>query len=294
MHLGLARSALVAWLRARTVHGQLVLRIEDIDGPRVVQGSTESIMEDLHWLGLDWDEGPDLGGPHAPYLQSERLPLYAAAIERLRAQNLVYPCTCSRKDIAELASAPHGDLGAQYPGTCRNGPTRSDRPAALRLRVSGPAPGFLDGLHGPQPSAAVDDFVLRRGDGVYAYQLVVVVDDVAMQISEVVRGDDLLTSTPRQLALYRALGAEPPTFFHVPLVLAADGTRLSKREHAPGIAEYRAAGVSPERVIGLLAGTLGLAKQGEHVRASDLVARFDPARLPRTAARLDPTLLLRG
>ena len=248
----------------------------------------------MRWLGLDWDEGPDVGGPHAPYLQSERLRLYAAAIERLRAQGLVYPCTCSRKDIAELASAPHGDLGAQYPGTCRSGPTRSDRPAALRLRVFAPAPSFSDGLHGPQPSAAVDDFVLQRGDGVYAYQLAVVVDDVAMQIGEVVRGDDLLSSTPRQLALYRALGAAPPAFFHVPLVLAFDGRRLSKREHAPGIAQYRAAGVPPERVIGLLAHTLGLAAEGEQLSAQHLLTRFDPELLPRTAAKLDPTVLLRG
>ena len=294
MHLGLARSALVAWLRARKENGHLVLRVEDIDGPRVVQGSAQSIIEDLRWLGLDWDEGPDVGGPHAPYLQSERLQLYAAAIERLRAQQLVYPCTCSRKDIAELASAPHGDLGAQYPGTCRNGPTRNDRAPALRLRVSGPASGFVDGLHGAQPSAAVDDFVLQRGDGVYAYQLVVVVDDIAMQISEVVRGDDLLSSTPRQLALYRALGEPAPRFFHVPLVFALDGRRLSKREHAPGIAEYRAAGVSADRVIGLLAHTLGLAAEGEQLSAQRLLTRFDPALLPRTAALLDPTVLLRG
>jgi glutamyl-tRNA synthetase len=294
MHLGLARSALVAWLRARSLQGRLLLRVEDIDGPRVVQGSSESIIEDLRWLGLDWDEGPDVGGPHAPYLQSERLPLYAAAIERLRAQNLVYPCTCSRKDIAGVASAPHGDLGAQYPGTCRNGPMRSDRPAALRLRISGPAPGFSDGLHGAQPAADVDDFVLQRGDGMYAYQLVVVVDDVAMQISEVVRGDDLLSSTPRQLVLYRALGATPPMFFHVPLVLALDGRRLSKREHAPGIAQYRAAGVSPERVIGLLAHTLGLAAENEQLSAQHLLTRFDPSVLPRTAAKLDPIMLLRG
>lgn len=284
MHLGLARTALVAWLRARSLRGTLVLRVEDIDGPRVVHGSAESIIEDLRWLGLDWDEGP--------YLQSERLPLYAATIEQLRAARLVYPCTCSRKDIAEVASAPHGDLGGLYPGTCRNGPTRSDRPAALRLRVDAPAPSFDDGLHGACPSTAVDDFVLQRGDGVYAYQLAVVVDDIAMQISEVVRGDDLLTSTPRQLALYRALAAPAPAFFHVPLVLSLDGRRMSKREKALGIAQLRAAGVTPERVIGLLAHSLALAAEGERLGVSELLARFDPERLPRTAAKLDPTLLL--
>ena len=286
MHLGLARTALVAWLRARSADGALVLRVEDIDAPRVVQGSAESIIEDLSWLGLDWDEGP--------HLQSERLQLYAAAIQQLRAAGLVYPCTCSRKDIAGLASAPHGDLGASYPGTCRNGPTRSDRPAALRLRVDAAAPSFRDGVHGLYPASEVDDFVLQRGDGVYAYQLVVVVDDIEMQISEVTRGDDLLTSTPRQLALYRALGATPPAFFHVPLVLSLDGRRMSKREKALGIAQLRAAGVTAERVVGFLAHSLGFATDGEQLSARELLARWDPERLPRTAAKLDPTVLLRG
>jgi glutamyl-tRNA synthetase len=286
LHLGVARTSLVAWLRARQCGGSLVLRIEDIDGPRVVAGSAEAIMADLRWLGLDWDEGPDLGGKYCPYVQSERIEHYAAAIAQLRANDAIYPCTCSRKDILELASAPHGDLGALYPGTCRNGVTRRDRPAALRLRVDALAPEFLDRVHGAQPQQHVDDFVLQRGDGVYAYQLAVVVDDIAMRITEVVRGDDLLSSTPRQLALYRALGAGPPQFLHVPLMLGPDGRRLSKRDHAPSIAEYRAAGVSAERIIGLLASTLGLANERETLAASDLIERFDHAALPRT-----PTVL---
>lgn len=290
LHLGVARTSLVAWLRARTQSGKLVLRVEDIDSPRVVAGSARAIAEDLRWLGLDWDEGPDVGGPHAPYVQSERHTFYAAALDQLRGQGLVYPCTCSRKDILELASAPHGDLGAIYPGTCRNGPKRSDRPAALRLRVEGEVAGFTDGVHGAMPASPVDDFVLQRGDGVYAYQLVVVVDDLAMGVTEVVRGDDLLSSTPRQLALYRALGRQPPAFYHVPLVLDPNRRRLSKREHAPSVAEFRAAGVSAERVIGVLAHSLGLADAGECVPAEALIARFDPDRLPRTAAVIDFTL----
>ncbi len=294
LHLGVARTSLVAWLRARACGGKLVLRVEDIDTPRVIVGSAASIAEDLRWLGLDWDEGPDVGGPHAPYLQSERLDHYAAAIAALRERGLVYPCTCSRKDILELASAPHGDLGAMYPGTCRNGPTRSDRPPALRLRVSAPVPGFLDRLHGPQQGSDVDDFVLQRGDGVYSYQLVVVVDDLAMNIREVVRGDDLLSSTPRQLALYRALERPAPEFLHVPLVVGPNQRRLSKRELAPSVSRFREAGVAPERVIGVLAASLGLAGPGERVEASALVARFELDRLPRTAAVLDSDAVLAG
>lgn len=287
LHLGVARTSLVAWLRARKLGGKLVLRIEDIDGPRVVKGAAQALLEDLRWLGLDWAEGPDVGGAYGPYTQSERLDSYAAALARLRERNAIYPCTCSRKDILELASAPHGDLGAVYPGTCRNAVTRPGRPAALRLRVDEPAPSFTDVLHGEQPAREVDDFVLQRGDGVYAYQLAVVVDDIAMSITEVVRGDDLLSSTPRQLALYRALGATPPRFLHVPLVLAADGRRLSKRDHAPSIAQYRAAGVRPEQIIGLLASTLQLVPQGSSLSARELIDVFDVAALPREATLLD-------
>jgi glutamyl-tRNA synthetase len=287
LHLGIARTALCAWLRARAESGRLVMRVEDIDTPRVLPGSAQAIMDDLRWLGLDWDEGPDLGGPHAPYVQSARTALYAEAIDQLAARGLVYPCTCSRKDIADVASAPHGDLGPLYPGTCRAGARPSSRTPALRFRMPTPAAQFHDALHGEYRAGVADDFVLRRGDGVYAYQLAVVVDDMAMNITEVVRGDDLLSSTPRQIALYRALGAEPPQFLHVPLLLAADGRRLSKRHAARSIAEYRAAGASAAQLIGLLAGTLGLAKAGEALEPAQLIARFDVARLPRTAATMD-------
>jgi glutamyl-tRNA synthetase len=287
LHLGIARTALCAWLRARASSGRLVMRVEDIDTPRVLPGSAQAIMDDLRWLGLDWDEGPDLGGPHAPYVQSARTALYAEAIDRLSARGLLYPCTCSRKDIAEVASAPHGDLGPLYPGTCRAGARASSRAPALRFRMPTPAAQFHDVLHGEYSAGVADDFVLRRGDGVYAYQLAVVVDDIAMKITEVVRGDDLLSSTPRQIALYQALGAEPPQFMHVPLLLAADGRRLSKRHAARSIAQYRAAGASASQLLGLLAGTLGLANAGEALEPAQLIARFDVARLPRTAARMD-------
>ena len=293
LHLGIARTALCAWLRARKSRGSLVLRIEDIDTPRVVPGSAESIMDDLRFLGLDWDEGPDCGGPHAPYLQSQRMPFYGDVIEQLRAQGRVYPCTCSRREIAELASAPHGDLGPLYPGTCcdRTEPLRTDRPPALRFKHLGAAPGFTDALSGTYASPVVDDFVLQRGDGMIAYQLAVVADDIAMQISEVVRGDDLLSSTPRQLALYAALDATPPSFLHVPLLLGADGRRLSKRHLAPSIAQYRARGISAERIVGFLAASLGLIPEPRPVQPSELVADFELAHLPLTAARVDPELL---
>jgi glutamyl-tRNA synthetase len=163
----------------------------------------------------------------------------------------------------------------------------------LRLRVDEPAPSFVDALHGSRPAQSVDDFALQRGDGVYAYQLAVVVDDVAMQISEVVRGDDLLSSTPRQLALYRALGAQAPRFLHVPLVLSLEGRRLSKREHAPSIAAYRAAGVSAERIIGLLGHTLGLVPEDAQLSAAELVERFELERLPQQPTLLDAHALLR-
>jgi glutamyl-tRNA synthetase len=291
LHLGIARTSLVAWLRARSLGGTLVMRVEDLDGPRVRAGSSDQLLQELSWLGIEWDEGEGRGGAHPPYLQSQRSGLYAAAIERLSAQGLVYACTCSRKEILEVASAPHGDLGPLYPGTCREGASRRDRPGALRLRTSGEAPPFVDGLHGAYTGGALDDFVLQRGDGVYAYQLAVVVDDIAMQVTEVVRGDDLLSSTPRQLALYAALGAEPPRFMHVPLMLGPDGRRLSKRHGAPAMSAYRAEGLPPERIIGCLAHSLGLAPARTEVSAAELVSRFDPNALPRQAVRLDPSSL---
>lgn len=281
MHLGIARTSLVAWLRARSAAGTLVLRIEDLDTPRIVPGSAQTIMDELTFLGLDWDEGPAAGGPHGPYLQSERHAHYAAAIDTLRARGLLYPCTCSRKEIALVSSAPHGELGPLYPGTCRNGPSHPGRPASLRFRMPRPAPTFVDRLHGPYGEMVSDDFVLQRADGLYAYQLAVVVDDLAMGITEVVRGDDLLSSTPRQLALYRALGAAPPSFLHVPLGRSPDGKRLSKRYGSVSVGELRARGRSAEQILGLLAASLGIGEPGKSVRAAQLVTQFDLATIPR-------------
>lgn len=292
LHLGVARTSLVAWLRARKHNGVLVMRIEDIDMPRVVSDSAQAIMSDLRWLGLDWDEGPDVGGPHAPYEQAQRRQLYEDALETLQQRGYLYPCTCSRKDIASIASAPHGDLGQLYPGTCRTGSIRSDRPPALRFKHRDDLPRFEDLLHGPYPDPIVDDFVLKRGDGMFAYQLAVVVDDIAMQISEVVRGDDLLSSTPRQLALYRALAAPAPRFVHVPLLLGPDGRRLSKRHHAPSIADYRASGVNAASIIGWLAANLGIIDNAEPVQPRELISIFELSRLRLTAAQVDASMQL--
>lgn len=281
LHLGHARTYLVAWLRARDANGRVLLRFEDLDRPRNVPGAEREIEEDLAWLGLDWDE--------APIRQSDRVALYDEAIAKLRARGLVFECTCSRKEIAGVASAPHGDLGPRYPGTCRNGPTRRGRPAALRFRM-GPEPvRFDDAVFGAQAIEG-DDFVLRRADGVHAYQLAVVVDDAATGITEVVRGADLLTSTPRQIALYRALELEPPAFLHVPLVLDDRGERLSKRHRSTAIAELRAAGTTAPEIIGRLAASLGLAPGGARLAPRELLGTLDPSRLSTAATLLESGL----
>ncbi|MFW6049792.1 MAG: tRNA glutamyl-Q(34) synthetase GluQRS [Myxococcota bacterium] len=289
LHLGHARTSLVAWLRARTLGGSLVMRIEDLDGPRVREGATEAICADLRWLGIDWDEGPDVGGARGPYVQSQRVPFYEEALEELARKGFIYACTCTRREIRAIASAPHGEETPRYPGLCRRGPTHPGRPASLRFRMQEPSPGFRDVVHGRIGAGLVGgDFVVRRSDGLFAYQLAVVVDDAAMGVTEVVRGDDLLTSTPRQIALYRALGRPEPAWLHVPLVLGPDGKRLSKRHGAVSIAGYREAGWSAERVVGMLAASLGLVRRGAEADPAALLPSFDPERLPREPATLDP------
>jgi glutamyl-tRNA synthetase len=295
LHFGTARTALVAWLRARAAGGRFVVRLEDLDAPRVRPGAAQAILDDLRWLGLDWDEGPDVGGPFGPYVQSQRLDRYERAFERLLAGGYLYPCTCSRREIAEIASAPHGEEPV-YPGTCRRGLSHPGRTPAWRFRLEEP-PTFVDGLAGPsRPGLGAGDFVVRRADGVFAYQLAVVVDDREMEITEVVRGDDLLASTPRQIALHRALDERAsegckrrePAFFHVPLVLGEDGERLSKRHGAVALADARAAGVAPEAIIAKLAATLGLLDPREStISARALVDRFDPDLLVRTPVRME-------
>ncbi len=272
LHVGGAWTALASWALARAASGTTVLRVEDIDTPRVVAGSSERIADDLAWLGLDWDEGP--------IFQSQRTAAYEAAIAKLDAAGLVYPCDCSRAEIARVASAPHPGEELVYPGTCRDAdPAREmKRPPALRLRVPhGTGIAFDDRVRGrveQRVDLAVGDFVLRRGDGVFAYQLVVAVDDAEERITDVVRADDLLASTARQILLMRLLGfAGAPAYAHVPLVVAPDGERLAKRTGASTIRELRGLALSTEDIVGTLAHALGLvAGDARPLSARDVAA----------------------
>jgi len=277
MHLGHARTFWVAHERARAASGILVFRNEDLDPARSRPEFVTAMVEELRWFGIEWQEGPDVGGPCAPYNQSGRSALYVKAFHALAEAGWVYPCTCSRKDIERAAQAPHqGDEESIYPGTCRppagsrfqvpdfkllpaferpaNSGSRithpGSRPPNWRFRVpDGEVVKFVDGHYGAQQFVAgrdFGDFVVWRNDDVPAYQLAVVVDDAAMQITEVVRGADLLLSTARQLLLYRALGLEPPNFFHCPLVTDETGLRLAKRHDVLSLRALRARGASPE------------------------------------------------
>jgi glutamyl-tRNA synthetase len=293
LHLGNLRTALLAWLCTRASGGAFVLRMEDLDTPRTRPGAAVGILDDLGWLGLDWDEGPDTGGPLGPYAQSQRHALYEHALARLREQGLLYPCYCTRAELERIASAPHaGEHEQRYPGTCRDLSVRErahreahGRRPAIRFRAPGTPIMFVDALAGAiteNVAATVGDFVVRRSDGLFAYQLAVVVDDALMGVTQVVRGADLLASTARQLTLYDALGhARPTRYLHVPLALDAARTRLSKRDASAGLAPYRASGTSPQRVVGTLAASCGLWPEGEPATLDVLLAAFDPARLRR-------------
>jgi glutamyl-tRNA synthetase len=290
LHLGNLRTALLAWLFARVAGGQFVLRIEDLDQPRVRPHATERMLADLRWFGLDWDEGPDVGGPCSPYTQSERLDIYRSLLQRLHEAGLVYPCYCTRAEIARVASAPHGNEGPRYPGTCRQlteaqrrQQEASGRRPSLRFRVDDERiVSFTDLLAGPvrqHVQQEVGDFILCRSDGIFAYQFAVVVDDALMHLNQIVRGADLLASTPRQILLYEALGFPIPTFAHVPLVLDEQGHRLSKRAESAGLAPLRAAGLTPAQVTGQLAATCGLVEPGKSITPPELAQQFTPPRL---------------
>jgi glutamyl-tRNA synthetase len=266
-HLGHARTFWTAQQRAQAAGGTLVLRNEDLDAARIRADFTTAMLEDLRWFGLTWQEGPDVGGPYAPYNQSERRAHYVSAVEQLRARGAVYPCRCSRRDVQEAAGAPHeappGEVWVAdepiYPGTCR--PRLRDGLAAgvspvprrgtnWRFRVpDGAVLTFTDGQYGLQTATAgvhFGDFIVWRKDDMPAYQLACVVDDAAMRITEVVRGADLLLSTFRQLLLYRALGLTPPAFFHCALVTDEHGIRLAKRHDALSLRALRAQGRRPD------------------------------------------------
>jgi glutamyl/glutaminyl-tRNA synthetase len=257
LHLGHARTFWIAHQRARAAGGVVVLRNDDLDRSRVKAEFVQAFFDDLRWLGLRWEEGPDLGGPFAPYNQSERPAYYREALEELKARDAVYPCTCSRQDVLRAIQAPHaGEEEPIYPGTCRGRRIEDIPPASKvnwRFRVpDGAAVQFEDLSFGPQAFEAgrqFGDFVVWRGDGLPAYQLACVVDDDAMQISEVVRGADLLLSTARQLLLYEALGMRAPAFYHCPLMLDERGQRLAKRHDALSLRALRSQGKDPRELI---------------------------------------------
>jgi glutamyl-tRNA synthetase len=281
MHLGNAWSSLLAWLSVRSQGGKMVLRLEDLDTARCKPEFSAGVEEDLRWLGLDWDEGGLEGG--VLYRQSLRTEAYHAALEQLEKQQLLYECFCTRGQL-HAASAPHrSDGDIIYPGTCRNLTSEErkerskTRKPAVRLLVPGEEIGFVDRLQGAySENLAKDcgDFILRRSDGVYAYQLAVVVDDAAMGVTEVVRGQDLLSSTPRQIYLQRLLGYPTPDYCHVPLLCAPDGRRLSKREADLTLAAMRAEGVMPEAIVGRLAHAAGLIDRPEPITPQELVSLF--------------------
>jgi glutamyl-tRNA synthetase len=280
LHLGNLRTALLAWLFARSAGSRFLMRVEDLDRQRVRPGCEEEQLADLRAIGIDWD------GPVAR--QSERLGLYEEALARLDRDGLLYPCYCTRAEIREAASAPHGPPSeGRYPGTCRElgAAERAEREAAsrrpaLRVRADGERAEFTDRVLGASVGVA-DDFVVRRNDGAFAYNLAVVVDDAAQGVEEVVRGADLLDSTPRQLVLARLLGLPEPRHAHVPLALGPDGARLAKRHGSVTLADRRALGESDADVRARLASSAGLAEPGEAPSAAELVERFDARRLSR-------------
>ena len=256
LHLGHARTFWLAQERAAAAGGALILRSDDLDGARCRTEFSAGMLEDLRWLGLRWSEGPDIGGPHAPYVQSARLAEYRAAFEKLRALGAIYPCDCSRQDVLRALGAPHaGEEEPVYPGTCRpplRGKSEIRNPKSeinWRFRVpDGEVISFTDSALGPHAEMAgreFGDFLVWRKDGLPSYQLACVVDDAAMSITEVVRGADLLTSTCRQLLLYRALGLAAPAFHHAPLMTDVNGIRLAKRDDATSLRGLRAAGATP-------------------------------------------------
>ncbi|HET6980850.1 MAG TPA: tRNA glutamyl-Q(34) synthetase GluQRS [Myxococcaceae bacterium] len=290
LHLGNAWAALLGWLWARSQRGAFFLRIEDLDTARSRPELTEALLADLAWLGLSFDG--------VPVVQTQRLDLYRAAFDRLRAAGRVYPCHCTRSEIARAVSAPHGpsDEGPRYPGTCL---TLSAEESAARARTRPPAWRFRpregltevhDLLHGTlvqDVAQEIGDFVVLRNDGVPSYQLAVVVDDAEMGITHVLRGDDLLASTPRQAQLCETLGLPVPAYAHVPLLLGPDGKRLAKRAGTPSLAELRERGIPRDRLIGLLAGWANLG-DGSPASLEALVPRFSLEALPRTAITVDP------
>ncbi len=289
-HVGNARTYLIAWLAARRAGGRIALRIEDIDSPRIKAGAAEQALDDLRWLGLDWDGDP--------LVQTRRLAHYESVLADFGQRELVYPCTCTRSDVAAAASAPHQEHeGPAYPGTCAGrratDADKLDRPYSWRFRVTD-SPAFVDGFFG---ETRIDirqiggDFVIWKSAGTPAYQLAVVVDDIAQGVTEVIRGDDLLASSPRQTLLYRAMRQTPPRFTHVPLVVGPDGRRLAKRHGDTRLSSLRNAGVKAEALLGLLGWSCGWLSKPEPIATIDLIPLFRVDSIPKEPFVLTARLL---
>lgn len=317
MHIGNAWSFLMAWLSIRQQRGTMVLRMEDIDPDRAKPCYADAIMHDLAWLGLNWDEGVSFNSscaeglsfypvhsiqPHAPYIQSQCSHLYIAALDYLAASGHSYPCFCTRKELRTMAGAPHLGEACIYTGTCRHLTQEEQvqrieqgRKACIRLLCHDMTISFTDRRYGKQSFSLTDcggDFAIRRSDGVFAYQLAVVVDDMRMGITEIVRGDDLLHCTPRQIYLQSILQQAEmhhyiqPSYLHVPLLLDVEGERFAKRHASLTIQSLRAAGISSSIVIGYLAYLAGFIDVFKPISAQELIPYFDAQRLPTSALRL--------
>ena len=298
LHLGHARTFLIAWLAARHAGGRVILRIEDLDASRARTEAIRTAIDDLRWLGLAWDEGPDIGGPSAPYLQSERSSIYDRWLERLKKSESVYPCTCTRADVLRAASAPHADdEGTTYPGTCSHRCVADaeglvDRSFAWRFRVPAERVEWDDiflGRLGLGPSNFGGDFIVARHGAGYSYQLAVVADDAAMGVTQVIRGTDLVPSTPRQILLYRHAGCPEPRFGHVSLAHEPDGRRLAKRDGSFKLATMRESNVDARTFIGALVYSCGWSRTATAMSPREAIGLFNPHTLSR-----DPWIIERA
>lgn len=299
IHLGNILCAMLSWLSVRSKQGKYLLRIEDLDAMRCPRSLADQIEEDLQWFGIDWDDGGSAGGEQ--WYQSSRTEIYDKYFEVLKDKGLLYPCFCSRAEL-HTAQAPHRSDGTYiYAGTCRNltpeqiAEKSKRRPPAWRVRVPDRVVSFTDGCQGVYTENLAQDcgdFIIRRSDGVYGYQLAVVVDDGEMGVTEVVRGSDLLNSTPRQMYLYEQLGFPIPQFYHMPLLTAPDGRRLSKRDGDLDLGVLRERFGHPEPIVGMLAKAAGLRPTAEPVALHELIADFSWDKIPKQDIALPEEILL--